>query len=199
MATSGFPPTRTSEDRAPPPAAQRFRPCSAPTSLDAQPDPLGRTDFVDHWAGEARHHADAIAVPAERISQVVEVLEDTFGADWLRGRSKAPSRSSLTRDPKKHPVAHLIASPHRSSVMQLIELAVYLRNHMTGTSAHGPRLGGLLLLGPDGGHLEALYEALAFRESRRRLLDDWADRPTSPPRMRSATVVIDGGKGRPGR
>lgn len=37
-------------------------------------------------------------------------------------------RNPLADDLKKHPAAHLVASPHLASVMQLIELAVYLRS-----------------------------------------------------------------------
>lgn len=92
------------------------------------PDPLGRVDYVDYWEREARLHAAALEWDARRIPEVVRTLELTFGAEWLRGSAPVPSRYPLTSDPRKHPVAHLIASPHRASVMSLIELAVYLRS-----------------------------------------------------------------------
>jgi hypothetical protein len=91
-------------------------------------DPLGRGDFVEHWAAEAREHARQLKWTPEQVPDVVATLEKTFGAGWLRGKAQHPSRYPMTSDPKKHPVAHLIASPHRASVMQLIELAVYLRS-----------------------------------------------------------------------
>lgn len=96
--------------------------------MEKQADPLGRSDYVAYWAREAGAHAAALDWPADRIPAVVEALEGAFGADWLRGKAQDPSRYPLTADPKKHPVAHMIASPHRGSVLQLIELAVYLRS-----------------------------------------------------------------------
>ncbi len=93
----------------------------------SQGDPLGRDDYVAYWAQEAREHSGRLNWPPERIPVVLETLEATFGSDWLRGKARLPSRYPMTADPKKHPVPHLIASPHRASVMQLVELALYLR------------------------------------------------------------------------
>jgi len=91
-------------------------------------DPLRREDYVAHWAAEARHHATALEWNPDRVPALVGELERVFGGEWLRSAAARESRYPMTGDPKKHPVAHLLASPHRSSVMSLIELAVYLRS-----------------------------------------------------------------------
>jgi hypothetical protein len=91
-------------------------------------DPLGRKDYISYWAGEARNHAKALEWKPDRVPAVLGELEAVFGGEWLRSAAARESRYPMTGDPKKHPVGHLLASPHRFSVMSLIELAVYLRS-----------------------------------------------------------------------
>ncbi len=91
-------------------------------------DPLRRDDYVTYWSSEARGHAARFGWNPDRIPALVAALEEVFGAEWLRTCAARDSRYPITGDPKKHPVAHLMASPHRVSVMSLVELAVYLRS-----------------------------------------------------------------------
>jgi hypothetical protein len=75
-------------------------------------DPLGRDDFVAHWTTEAREHAKQLQWASDQIPEVVAILEETFGADWLRSKAEQPSR--YTEPAGQAPIQTTESSTHTS-------------------------------------------------------------------------------------
>lgn len=118
---------------------------------------LGRTDYVEHWLREARHHGQGRAWQ-QHLVEVVAILEVAFGKDWLRQVAQRPNRAFLTGDdPSRHPLGGWISAPSATSVASVVELAVYLRH-----CARAPRLDEVLSMLRNAEQFGRAFVQLAF-------------------------------------
>ena len=118
---------------------------------------LGRTDYVEHWLREARHHGKRRPWQ-QHLVEAIAILEVAFGKEWLREVAQQPSRAVMTGDdPNRHPLGTWIALPSASNVASVVELAVYLRH-----CARAPRLDEVLSMLRSPGQFGRAFVQLAF-------------------------------------
>jgi len=118
---------------------------------------LGRTDYVDHWIREARHHCKGRSWQ-HHLMEVVAIVEVAFGKDWLREVAQRPNRVVLTGDdPSRHPLGGWIATTSATNVTSVVELAVYLRH-----CARAPMLNEVLSMLRNAEQFDRAFVQLAF-------------------------------------
>jgi hypothetical protein len=118
---------------------------------------LGRTDYIEHWLREARHHSSGRPWQ-QHLLTAVAILESAFGKQWLREIAMQPNRARLTGDdPNRHPLGGWIATPSPSSAASIVELAVYLRR-----CAFVPRMNDVLPMLRNPGQFSRAFVQLAF-------------------------------------
>lgn len=87
-------------------------------------------DPRERWIRRAFHYAEQLGLPTDFIVETKNIIEAAFSKEWLDGvlAKKLPRTSVLP--PTVHPIEHMFHVSGESRVVELMELAVYLK-HLT--------------------------------------------------------------------
>ncbi|MCA9124557.1 MAG: hypothetical protein H6822_15410 [Planctomycetaceae bacterium] len=96
-----------------------------------QTSPFEIGDPWEHWLSQARALAAELQLPCEFIDEACAIVENAFGHDWLSALFGKQNLSHKLVPKPLHRLDTLFGVAGKSQVVELIELAVYLKQLAT--------------------------------------------------------------------